>query len=122
MTEARDAYYTRTGKREWPCKSTNKQTPNSCHLHHIVPLSGGRADGQVARNVLATAGPPIGINSADNLVPLQRRFHERMHTNKYYKNVAKTLTAAQTGGHWRIIDALHSLRLRIMFRDKALIR
>ncbi len=96
--------------------------------HHIVPSSGGGADGEVARRVLERCA--IGINEADNGVWLPRTSHtsrgsgivrsdaatshDNVHTELYFREVASRLVAAeQQGGEDRVRAELNLIRRQL---------
>ena len=63
-------------------------------IHHIVAKGAMKAGAVVARNVLLIF--TIAVNSAANLVPLARGFHQHLHTIRYCNWVADLLSNAQS--------------------------
>ncbi len=86
------------------------EKPDGCDAHHIVPQKEGRAWAKeyadTARNILKKCN--IGINSAENGVYLpngktnnsqcEGTSHKEVHTQDYYKFLAKSLEDAEREG------------------------
>jgi hypothetical protein len=98
------------------------RVPEGHDAHHMVPKKGGGSWGERARAVLRRVG--IGINEADNGVPLPRTTtdpatvpeaytrHQTVHTEKYYRTLARRLEKAEPSEE-RIRALLRAIRVEI---------